>query len=104
MRSRLGIWSSLLFLLAPGAAIASVVFGEDAPGIVIHVFLGAGSVLFAFAVFDFGVPRWINIFGAVAGLALGAIFLLQAASLLFPTAGLDDLAFQVLGGNVEGVL
>jgi len=104
MRSTIGIASALLFLLAPVAAIASVVLSQDAPDIVVHLFLGAGSLAFALAAFDFGLPRWINVVGAITGIALGAIFLLQALSLMVPNDQLTNLAFTQLGQTPEGVL
>jgi hypothetical protein len=49
--------------------------------IVVHIVLGTGMLLFAKAVWDFGLPGWINWIGALSGLAFGLIFLLQAVSL-----------------------
>jgi hypothetical protein len=99
-----GVAAALTLLLAIPVALASSIFGEDLPGIVIHIALGAGSVLFAAAVFDFGLPRWVNWIGAASGAALGAIFLLQALSLMIPGAGLDGVVFGILGQEPERYL
>ena len=47
---------------------------------VIHLVTGAGFVLFATSVFDFDLPRWVNVVGAVAAAAFGAIFSCRASS------------------------
>src|SRR4051812_23283385 len=104
MRSRLGVAAALLLLLTPVAAIASVVLNESAPNIVVHLFLGAGCLVFALAVFDFGLPRWINVVGAISGIAFGTIFLLQALSLMVPSEQLTYVAFTMLGQTAEGIL
>ena len=70
----------------------------------IHFFLAAGSILLAFAVFDFQLPRWMNWVGCAAGLALGTIFLLQAVALLVPMEALNYFAYEVLGQWPEGWL
>jgi len=70
----------------------------------IHFFLAAGTLLLAFAVFDFKLPRWMNWIGCVAGLALGTIFLLQAVALLIPNESLHYIAYEVLGQWPEGWL
>jgi hypothetical protein len=58
----------------------------------------------AFAVFDFRTSRWIAWAGCVSTGALAAIFLLQGVSELIPHARLAQLAYQVLGQQVEGWL
>ena len=70
----------------------------------IHFFLAAGSLLLAFAVFDFELPRWMNWIGCAAGLALGTIFLLQAVALVIPNESLNYFAYEVLGQWPEGWL
>ena len=85
--------------------MASSALGESAPEIVVHVVLGTGMLLFVRAVFDFGLPRWINVIGALSAGAFAVVFLLQAVSRLFPeNAALDDLAFGLLGNWPELVL
>jgi hypothetical protein len=70
----------------------------------IHFVLAAGSLLLAFAVFDFELPRWMNWIGCAAGLALGTIFLLQAVALVIPNQSLNYFAYEVLGQWPEGWL
>jgi hypothetical protein len=70
----------------------------------IHFVLAAGTLLLAFCVFDFELPRWINWIGCAAGLALGTIFLLQAVALLIPNESLHYFAYEVLGQWPEGWL
>jgi hypothetical protein len=91
-------------LLAVPAAIAAVVLGEQAPGVVIHIALGAGCIALALAMFDFGLPRWLNWVGAASAGALGAIFLLQAVSLTIPNAAFERIAFGILGQEPERFL
>ena len=70
----------------------------------IHFFLAAGTLLLAFAVFDFKLPRWMNWIGCASALALGTIFLLQAVALLIPNESLTYVAYEVLGQWPEGWL
>jgi hypothetical protein len=70
----------------------------------IHFVLAAGSLLLAFAVFDFELPRWMNWIGCAAALALGTIFLLQAVALVIPNESLNYFAYEVLGQWPEGWL
>jgi hypothetical protein len=70
----------------------------------IHFFLAAGTLLLAFAVFDFKLPRWMNWIGCASALALGTIFLLQAVALLIPNESLNYVAYEVLGQWPEGWL
>jgi hypothetical protein len=104
MRSLRGVAAALILLLAVPAALVSVILGEQAPGIVIHIALGAGCLAFALAVFDFGLPRWLNWVGAASAGALGAIFLLQAVSLTIPNADFERIAFGILGQEPERFL
>lgn len=104
MRSPLGLLAALASLLAiPIALGCQILFGSGA-GTTIHLALAAGSILLAFSVFDFKLPRWINWIGCVAALALGTIFLLQAVALLIPMESLHYVAYQVLGQWPEGWL
>jgi hypothetical protein len=104
MRSPRGLLAAIVFLLAlPVAVLSQILFGSGA-STTIHLALGAGSVLLAFAVFDFRLPRWINWIGCVSAGALGAIFLLQGVSLLIPNDSLAYLAYEVLGQGLEGRL
>jgi hypothetical protein len=104
MRSPLGLLAALAFLLAVPIAFGwQILFGSGA-GTMIHFVLAAGSLLLAFAVFDFELPRWMNWIGCAAALALGTIFLLQAVALLIPNESLHYFAYEVLGQWPEGWL
>ena len=105
MRSIWAVAAAVTMLLSIPLAVASSALGETAPEIVVHVVLGVGMLLFVRAVFDFALPRWINVIGALSAGAFAVVFLLQAVSRLFPeNAALDDLAFGLLGNWPELVL
>jgi len=104
MRSPRGLLAAIVFLLAlPVAVLSEILFGSG-DGTAIHLALGAGSLLLAFAVFDFKLPRWMNWIGCVSAGALAVIFLLQAVALLIPNDSLTYLAYEVLGERLEGLL
>jgi len=105
MRSIWAVAAALTMLLSLPLAVASQALGENAPEIVVHVVLGTGMLLLVRAVFDFGLPRWINVIGALSAGAFAVVFLLQAVSRLFPeNAALDDLVFGLLGNWPERLL
>jgi hypothetical protein len=105
MRSVRGVAAATVALATiPLAIITGNAFGNDAAETTIHFSVGIGFLLFAVAVFDFGLPRWVNLVGAAAGGAFGAIFLLQGISELVHIQGVTYLAFNVLGHEVERVL
>jgi hypothetical protein len=105
MRSVRAVAAALTMLLSLPLAIASQALGENAPQVVVHSVLTIGMLLFVRAVFDFGLPRWINVVGALSAALFAVVFLLQAVSSLFPqNASLDDLAFGLLGNWPERVL
>jgi hypothetical protein len=104
IRSPLGLLAALAFLVGVPISFGwQILFGSGA-GTLIHFFLAAGSLLLAFAVFDFKLPRWMNWIGCAAGLAVGSIFLLQAVVLLIPNESLHYFAYEVLGQWPEGWL
>jgi hypothetical protein len=104
IRSPLGLLAALTFLVGiPISFGLQILFGSGA-GTMIHFVLAAGSLLLAFCVFDFKLPRWMNWIGCAAGLALGTIFLLQAVALLIPNESLHYFAYEVLGQWPEGWL
>jgi hypothetical protein len=104
IRSPLGLLAALTFLVGIPVPFGwQILFGSGA-GTMIHFVLAAGSVLLAFAVFDFKLPRWINWIGCLAALALGTIFLLQAVALQIPNESLNYFAYEVLGQWPEGWL
>jgi hypothetical protein len=105
MRSIWAVAAALTMLLSLPVAVASQALGENAPEVVVHVVLGTGMLLLVRAVFDFGLPRWINVIGALSAGAFAVVFLLQAVSRLFPeNAALDDVAFGLLGNWPERLL
>ena len=72
---------------------------------VVHLVLTIGMLLFVKAIFDFGLPRWINLIGALSAALFGVVFLLQAVSSLVPqNAALDEFAFGLLGNWPEHLL
>jgi hypothetical protein len=104
IRSSLGLLAALTFLLGIPISFGwQILFGSGA-GTMIHFVLAAGSLLLAFCVFDFELPRWMNWIGCAAALALGSIFLLQAVALLIPNESLNYFAYEVLGQWPEGWL
>ena len=104
IRSTLGLLAALTFLVGIPISFGwQILFGSGA-GTMIHFVLAAGSLLLAFAVFDFKLPRWMNWIGCVAGLVVGSIFLLQAVALLIPSESLHYFAYEVLGQWPEGWL
>jgi hypothetical protein len=104
MRSPRAVSAALILLLGVALAlITGIAFGDGAEN-VIHLTLGASFLLLAFAVFDFRLPRWINLAASAATGALAVIFLLQGASDLAHSASLQHLAYAVLGQRLEKML
>jgi hypothetical protein len=104
MRSVRGLIGAATILLSYLAAIAvDLLFGSGGDT-VIHFVMGTGFLIFATSVFDFGLPRWINIIGATAAGAFGVIFLLQGVSDVTHLEGLRYVAFDVLGHQLERLL
>lgn len=104
MRSPRAVAAALTLLLGvPLALISGIAFGAGAEN-VIHLALGACFLLLAFAVFDFWLPRWINLATCAATGVLAAIFLLQGASDLMHSTSMQHLAYEVLGQRLEKVL
>jgi hypothetical protein len=105
MRSMWAVAAAVTVLLSLPLAVASQALGENTAQVVVHVVLGIGMLLFVRAIFDFGLPRWINAIGALSAALFAVVFLLQAASSLVPqNAALYDLAFGLLGNWPELVL
>jgi hypothetical protein len=104
MRSPRGVAAAISMLLALPLAIVASQISDDAGGVAIHFALGAGSLLFAAAVFDFGMTRSVTWLGAVAGAALGAIFTLQAIAIIVPNDTLFEIAYPILGQEPERYL
>jgi hypothetical protein len=104
IRSPLGLLAALTFLVGIPISFGWQILIGSGAGTMIHFFLAAGSLLLAFAVFDFKLPRWMNWIGCAAALAVGSIFLLQAVALLIPNESLNYFAYEVLGQWPEGWL
>jgi hypothetical protein len=105
LRSTWAVAAAVTILLSVPLAVASQALGENSPQVVVHVVLTIGMLLFVRAIFDFGLPRWINVIGALSAGLFAVIFLLQALSSLFPqNTALDDVAFGLLGNWPERVL
>jgi hypothetical protein len=101
VRSLRGVFAASLCLLAvPVALLFQLIVGTGAET-VLHLVLGVGFLLTAFAVFDFGPTRWLPWVGCLSIGALGATFLLQGISQLVHNDWLTYLAFQILGQQVE---
>ena len=104
MRSiRALIGAATIVLSYPAAVAVQLLSGGGAPT-VIHFVTGTGFVIFATSVFDFGLPRWMNVIGAAAGGAFGVILLLQGLSDVTHLEGLRYFAFDVLGHQLERLL
>ena len=104
MRSPIGFAASLVLLLAVPVAFASQLVVDESAELILHLTVGAGCVLLAVAMFDFGLSRWVTWIGAGAAGAFGSIFLLQFVSGLVTSDALHALAYGVLGQEIEGVL
>ena len=104
MRSPRGFVASIILILGVlSAALAASMFESGAEAI-IHLALGASFVVFAFAVFDFGLFGWARVAAGAAIASLAAVFLLQAASDLTHSVSLDYLAYDLLGQRLEKLL
>ena len=104
MRSTTGLAAATTLLLAVPLALGLEVLIGGVAELALHAIVGAGCLLLAAAMFDFGLPRWVNLIGATAAGAFGAIFLLQAVSQVTGSDALSYVAFDVLGQEIEGVL
>jgi hypothetical protein len=104
MRStRAFIGAATVVLSYPLAIAVEQLFGGGSET-VIHLVTGTGFLVVAASVFDFDLPRWVNVVGAVAAGAFGLIFVLQGVADLTQLEWLRYLAFDVLGHHVERLL
>jgi hypothetical protein len=101
VRSLRGVLAASVCLLGVSAALLFQFIVGSGAEIVLHLVLGVGFLLTAFAVFDFGPPRWLPWVGYLSIGALGVTFLLQGISQLLHNDWLTYLAFQILGQQVE---
>ena len=100
-RSLRGVVAACVCLLAvPVAFLYQVIVGSGAE-MVLHLVLGVGFLLTAFAVFDFAPPKWLPWIGCLSIGALGVTFLLQGISQLLHNDWLTYLAFRILGQQLE---
>jgi hypothetical protein len=104
MRSRRGLIAAALVVGSYLAAVAVGLLGGAGTSTIVHFVMGTGLVLFAASVVDFGLPRWVNIPGAAAAAALGAIFLMQGIAEVTGSEGVRYVAFDVLGHQLERFL
>jgi hypothetical protein len=104
MRSpRALVGAATIVLSYPIALTVQLLYGRGADT-VIHFVTGAGFVIFAMSVFDFGLPRWVSVIGGGAAGAFGTIFVLQGVSDVTRHEGLGFVAFDLLGHHVERLL
>lgn len=104
MRSVRGfVGAATVVLSYPAALAVQLLFGAGG-NTVIHLVMGAGFVIFATSVADFGLPRWVNVLGAAAAGLFGVIFLLQGVSDLTHLEPLEHVAFDILGQELERFL
>jgi hypothetical protein len=101
--SRAFVGAATVVLSYPAAIAVQQLFGSGADT-VIHLVTGTGFLVVAASMFDFDLPRWINVVGAVAAGAFGLIFVLQGVADLTQLEWLRYLAFDVLGRHVERLL
>jgi predicted ferric reductase len=102
-RSPAGLASALVVLLAFPAAVLGEVLGLDS-AMTLHLFLGIGMLLLAYAAFQFDLPRWLAWAGCISATGLGAIFLLQFLTELTKSESLRSVAYGALGQWPEGIL
>jgi hypothetical protein len=104
MRSKRGFFAAVALLLAvPLTFLYNIVFGDDNE-VVVHLALATGSFLIAWAMFDFGVRRWMTWIASGTTAVLATIFLLQGLSGVIPNESLRYLAYDVLGQGLELIL
>ena len=78
--------------------------GDYAAALIVHLFMGCGFLIMGSSVFDFALPRWVNVAGATVIAGFGAIFVLQGLADIVRVPGLSFLAYDVLGGPIERFL
>jgi hypothetical protein len=99
VRSLRGVLAASVCLLAvPIAFLVQLVVGSGAE-LMLHLVLGVGFLLTAFAVFDFQPPRWLPWVGCLSIGALGATFLLQGISQLLHNDWLSTWRFKSSGNS-----
>jgi len=103
MRSlRAVVAASICLAAVPVALLVQLLAGNGAE-LVLHLVLGIGFLLTAFALFDLIPDRWLVWVGSLSIGALGVTFLLQGISQLAQNASLTHLSFDILGQQFEGL-
>jgi hypothetical protein len=90
-------------LAVPLAGLTEALAGAGS-GAVVHGSFALGSSALAFALRDFGAPRWANWVGSASAAILAAIFALQGVGELTDDERLLHLSYQVLGQRLEASL
>lgn len=104
MESKNGFRAAIVFLASvPAALLVDVGFGGGAEA-VLHFAFAAGCGLVALAVFDFGMPRGLQIAGAIAVGSLAVIFFLQGLGNVTENPLVNRVAFDILGQRPERLL
>ena len=97
VRSLRGVLAASVCLLAvPIALLCQLIVGGGAE-IVLHLVLGVGFLLTAFAVFDFGPTRWLPWVGCLSIGALGSRFCCKASVSCCTTIGSRTWRFKSSG-------
>jgi hypothetical protein len=104
MRSKRGLWASLVFFLAPLLAVATDAFPWGNPNAAAHLVWALGLALLAGALLGFDTPRWIARTGCLAAAGTGLLFLVQGISDLVSNTSLHRIAYSILGEIPERVL
>ena len=104
MKSPRGFTAAILFLSAlPLAALYQGLAGGGGET-VIHFSIALGSGLLCSAIHDFPTSLWATWLGRLSTGPLAIIFALQGTSELTRSDRLKDVAFRVLGQQLEGWL
>jgi hypothetical protein len=101
MRSPRGFAGALVLLVGIAVALGVGMTVGTGAELLVHLTLGATFLLLASATFDFRTPRWVAVIATIAMAAFGLIFLLQAGADITGADWLRQLAFDVLGQQLE---
>jgi hypothetical protein len=104
MRSPRGVAASIILLATVPIALAVAIATGGGGEPIVHFGIGAGALMLAAAMFDFGLPRAATWIGAAAAAVWGFTFVLQGVADAVGNEQLHQLAFNVLGQQLERVL
>jgi hypothetical protein len=93
MRSPSGLLGGVAVLSAIPLAMATNIAFGGGDGVVVHVVLAVGMLLFFLSTFEFSVSRPLALIGRTGMIVLGSIFLLQAAAEAVRSPELLELAY-----------